>query len=676
MEGEVPEFVKKMFPNGPPPHLKEKYPNGPPPEILKMLMKANPPAEAAAAEKPATEKPAETPKEEAQPDDDVPEIVKKMFPNGPPPHLKEKYPNGPPPEILAMLMKANPPAPAAAAEKPATEKPAETPKEEAQPDDDVPEIVKKMFPNGPPPHLKEKYPNGPPPEILEMLMKANPSVPAAEKPAAEKPAESPKPKDEDEGSEMSDRELEFLQYITPEMLMDLMQLGVAPPKGIIGGQELKDKEKVMESMRNNKYGYQYKGQYPDDEGYFGIFGGVQDEKHVTETNPTAFAQMYIDSLKLLRDYIPTEEFKNDLRKIRKDFQGRPTPIYECTRIQDEIKKNNNGKCGRIFLKREDLNHTGAHKINHCMAEALMAKKLGKTELCAGTGAGQHGLAVATAAAHFGLGCKIFMGTNDIAKEHPNVSKMKVLGAEVVPVDFGGKGLKEANDAAIIYYGNHPKETFQCIGSVVAIHPWPLLVREFQRCIGDEAREQLLERTGKLPNHVVACLGGGSNSLGTFSAFVDNKDIKLYPVEPLGTGTKFGEHASCLLYGHRGALHGTYSYVLQNEQGEYKSHSVASGLCYPCVGPEHAFLKEIERTIPSGATDHEALEAFFILSKYEGIIPALESAHGFVQAVKLAKQYPDDIILCNISGRGDKDVDYVIEHFPEYVDRKEYDLLKC
>ncbi|OUM67657.1 hypothetical protein PIROE2DRAFT_53344 [Piromyces sp. E2] len=428
-------------------------------------------------------------------------------------------------------------------------------------------------------------------------------------------------------------------------------------------------------MRNDKYGYQYTGQYPDSEGYFGIFGGTMEEK-LTKKNSPAFVQYAIDNIKMLKKYVPTEEFRKELRAIRRDFQGRPTPIYECKRIEEMIKKNNNGKCGRIFLKREDLNHTGAHKINHCMAEALMAKKLGKTCLVAGTGAGQHGLAVATAAAHFGLDCKIFMGTTDVAKEHPNVSKMKVLGAEVIPVDFGGKSLKEANDAAISYYGDHPKETFQCIGSVVAIHPWPYLVREFQRCIGDEAREQLLTQTGRLPNHVVACLGGGSNSLGTFSAFIDNKDIKLYPVEPLGKGTKFGEHASCLLYGHRGKLHGTYSYVLQNEEGEYKAHSIASGLCYPCVGPEHAFLKEITRTIPCGANDHEALEAFFLLSKAEGIIPALESAHAFVQAVKLAKQYPDDIILCNISGRGDKDVDYVIENFPEYVDRKEFDLLKC
>jgi len=389
-----------------------------------------------------------------------------------------------------------------------------------------------------------------------------------------------------------------------------------------------------------------------------------------------FIESSVDTIRLLKEYIPTDEFRNDLRELRKNFQGRPTPIYECKRIEEMIKKNNNGKCGRIFLKREDLNHTGAHKINHCMAEALMAKKLGKTCLCAGTGAGQHGLAVATAAAHFGLDCKIFMGSIDVAKEHPNVSKMQVLGAEVISVDVGGKSLKEANDAAIQYFGDHSDTTFQCIGSVVAVHPWPFLVREFQRCIGDEAREQLLEQTGRLPNHVVACLGGGSNSMGTFSAFIDNKDIKLYPVEPLGRGTKFGDHAACLLYGHRGQLHGTYSYVLQDEKGEYKSHSVASGLCYPSVGPEHAFLKEITRTIPCGATDHEALEAFFLLSKGEGIIPALESAHGFVQAVKLAKQYPDDIILCNISGRGDKDVDYVMEHFPEYVKKKEFDLLKC
>ncbi|KAG4105953.1 tryptophan synthase [Neocallimastix lanati (nom. inval.)] len=550
--------------------------------------------------------------------------------------------------------------------------------------DQVPEFVKKMFPNGPPPHLKEKFPNGPPPEILAMLMKGKPA-PGAETPKEQAPVDAPKeqasaaptkPVDAPAGGPPAGAP-GMPPFMTPEMFMEMMRLGMTPPKGVLQGKEREEREKKMIEMKNNIYGYKYKGQYPDEEGYFGIFGGVCNESvKDLATNPAPFIEASIEITRMLKEYIPTDEFRDALREIRKNFQGRPTPLYECKRIEEMIKKNNNGKSGRIFIKREDLNHTGAHKLNHCMAEALIAKKLGKKCLVAGTGAGQHGLAVATAAAHFGLDCKIFMGTIDVAKEHPNVSKMRVLGAEVIPVDVGGKSLKEANDASIAYFSEHPDEVFQCIGSVVAVHPWPYLVREFQRVIGDEAREQILEQTGRLPNHVVACLGGGSNSLGTFTAFLDNKDIKLYPVEPLGRGTKFGDHAACLLYGHRGSLHGSYSYVLQDENGEYKSHSVASGLCYPSVGPEHAFLKEIERTIPCGANDHEALEAFFLLSKAEGVIPALESSHGFVQAVKLAKQYPDDIILCNISGRGDKDVDYVIENFPEYVDRKEFDLLKC
>jgi len=550
---------------------------------------------------------------------------------------------------------------------------------------EIPEFVKKMFPNGPPPHLKEKYPNGPPPEIIAMLMKSQKPAPGAEK-----QAETTKETQQEAQKEASKEQAPtnpsagsppakipgLPPFITPEMFADMMKLGIKPPRGIITGKEREEREKKMESMKNDIYSYKYNGEYPDNEGYFGIFGGICEVNKKIDGDPTVFIKERINCSKLIKEYFPSDEFRNSLREIRRNFQGRPTPLYECKRVEEMIRKNNNGKSGRIFIKREDLNHTGAHKINHCMAEALMAKKLGRTCLCASTAAGQHGLAVATAAAHFGLDCKVFMGTLDIAKEHPNVTKMKVLGAEIIPVDFGGKSLKEANDVCLMYFKEHADTTFQCIGSAVANHPWPYLIREFQKCIGEEAREQILEQTGKLPNHIVACLGGGSNSIGTFTAFLDNKDVKLYPVEPLGKGTKFGEHSACLLYGHRGALQGTYSYVLQDENGEYKSHSVASGLCYPSVGPEIAFLKEIERTIPCGATDHEALESFFLLSKIEGIIPALESAHGFVQAIKLAKQYPDDIILCTISGRGDKDVDYVVENFPEYVNKREFDLLKC
>jgi len=315
-----------------------------------------------------------------------------------------------------------------------------------------------------------------------------------------------------------------------------------------------------------------------------------------------------------------------------------------------------------------LNHTGAHKLNHCMGEALLAKYLGKKKIIAETGAGQHGVALATAAAFFGMECDIYMGEVDIAKQAPNVARMKLLGAKVVPVSHGLKTLKEAVDSAFEAYMSEYEESMYCIGSVVGPHPFPKMVRDFQRIVGEEAREQFLEMTGNLPDSVVACVGGGSNAAGIMSAFL-NDPVKLYGVEPMGIGTKIGEHAASLTYGTEGILHGFNSIMLQNEKGEPDPvYSIASGLDYPSVGPEHAYLRDLGRVTYKSASDEEAVDAFFTLSRLEGIIPALESAHAIAYAMKLAKEMGTGSILVNCSGRGDKDLDFVLEHYGDRLDR--------
>jgi tryptophan synthase beta chain len=319
---------------------------------------------------------------------------------------------------------------------------------------------------------------------------------------------------------------------------------------------------------------------------------------------------------------------------------------------------------RIYLKREDLNHTGAHKLNHCMGEALLASYLGKRKLIAETGAGQHGVALATAAAYFGLECEIYMGEVDIAKEHPNVIRMKMLGAKVVPVGFGQRTLKEAVDAAFEAYMKDPDTAMYAIGSVVGPHPFPMMVRDFQAVVGIESREQFLEMTGHLPDHVVACVGGGSNAMGMFSGFMDDP-VDLWGVEPLGRGTgNLGDHAASLAFGHPGQIHGFTTMTLADDDGTPAAvHSVASGLDYPGVGPEHAYLFSQGRTRLAGATDDEAIRAFYQISRLEGIIPALESAHAVAYATKLAADYPSESVLVNLSGRGDKDIDFVYENYP-------------
>ena len=402
-------------------------------------------------------------------------------------------------------------------------------------------------------------------------------------------------------------------------------------------------------MRYNEIDFTtYFKNYPDKQGYFGKYGGSyvspELQKAMDEITEAYFT------------ICQSRKFIAELRRIRKEFQGRPTPISHLDRLS--------GSLGNIhlYVKREDLNHTGAHKLNHCMGEVLLAKYMGKKKVIAETGAGQHGVAMATAAAYFGLECDIYMGAVDIKKQAPNVARMKILGANVVEVTHGLQTLKEAVDAAFDAYTKDYKNSMYCIGSVVGPHPFPLMVRDFQMCVGIEAREQFKEMTGILPDAVCACVGGGSNSAGMFSAFLGDP-VDIYGVEPLGRGPGKGDHAATLCYGKKGSMHGFDSYVLEDENGTPDPvYSIASGLDYPSVGPEHAFWKDLGRVNYVTASDEEAIDAFFKLSRYEGIIPALESSHAIAYAMKLAKEMGTGAILVNCSGRGDKDVDYVVEHY--------------
>ena len=395
----------------------------------------------------------------------------------------------------------------------------------------------------------------------------------------------------------------------------------------------------------------YRKLYPNKEGFFGPYGG----SYVSKELQKAFDEIYSGYLTICK----SAKFINELRRIRHDYQGRPTPLYHCEKLSNYL-----GKV-QIYLKREDLNHMGSHKLNHCMGEALLAKHLGKKKLIAETGAGSHGVAVATAAAYFGLECEIHMGAVDVKKQAPNVAKMKILGAKVVEVNEGTKTLKEAVDSAFAAYVKEYKTAFYCMGSVVGPHPFPLMVRDFQEIIGREAREQFLETTGGLPDIICACVGGGSNSIGLFEAFLDDP-VKIVGVEAMGKGTK-DENAASITLGSEGIIHGFKTLMLKDEKGELKdAYTIASGLDYPGVGPEHAFLHACGRVDYATITDDEAVEAFFLLSKLEGIIPALESAHAVAYAIKCARTMHSGSILVNLSGRGDKDLNYMIEHYPEYL----------
>ena len=400
----------------------------------------------------------------------------------------------------------------------------------------------------------------------------------------------------------------------------------------------------------NKYAVydNYLKEQPDAKGYFGPYGG----SYLPEKLVPAFQEIE----QAYKRISQSAQFINELRRIRREFQGRPTPVYHCERLSNLLGTT------QIYLKREDLNHTGAHKLNHCMGEGLLAKFMGKKKLIAETGAGQHGVALATAAAYFGLECDIYMGEVDIAKQAPNVARMKILGARVIPVTHGLKTLKEAVDAAFEAYMKEYQDAIYCIGSAVGPHSFPLIVRDFQVIVGEEAREQFVQMTGHLPDAVCACVGGGSNSIGMFVPFLADP-VEIIGVEPLGRGSGVGDHAASMTFGKKGVLHGFESYLLQDEQGDpLPVYSVASGLDYPATGPEHAYLKDMGRTQYDTVDDKEAMEAFFALSRYEGIIPALESSHAVAYAMRCAREGKFGSILVNLSGRGDKDMDYVIEHY--------------
>ena len=392
----------------------------------------------------------------------------------------------------------------------------------------------------------------------------------------------------------------------------------------------------------------YLRNYPDKKGYFGPYGGSYVD---------ADLQKAMDEItEAYHTICQSRKFIAELRRIRKEFQGRPTPISHLERLSTAL-----GGV-QLYAKREDLNHTGAHKLNHCMGEVLLAKYMGKKKVIAETGAGQHGVAMATAAAYFGLECDIYMGAVDIKKQAPNVARMKILGANVVEVTHGLQTLKEAVDAAFDAYTKDYKNSMYCIGSVVGPHPFPLMVRDFQHVVGEEAREQFVEMTGNLPDAIVACVGGGSNAAGFFSGFL-NDPVEIYGIEPLGRGTALGDHAASLQYGTEGVMHGFNSIMLKDENGDPAPvYSVASGLDYPSSGPEHAFLHSIGRVKYDVIDDDETIDAFYKLARMEGIIPAIESAHAVAYGIKLAKKMGTGSVLINLSGRGDKDMDYIIENY--------------
>jgi len=381
-------------------------------------------------------------------------------------------------------------------------------------------------------------------------------------------------------------------------------------------------------------------------GFFGKYGGQFVPPQLTAILQEVEAEYH----KAKHD----PAFVKEYERLLHDYVGRPSPVYFASHLTEHVGG------AQIYLKREDLNHTGAHKINHTIGEALLAKRMGKTKLLAETGAGQHGVALATAAAMLGLKCEIHMGAIDMDKQAINVERMHLLGADVVRVEAGGKSLKEAVDSAFAAYVADPEHTFFGIGSVVGPRPYPEMVRDFQSIVGREARRQFKTMTGKLPDHLVACVGGGSNAMGLFHAFLRDKSVSMTGVEPGGKSFKPGEHAATLTLGTPGTLHGMFTYLLQDKDGEpLPVHSIASGLDYPGIGPQHAALKDAGRVQYETCNDKDALDAFRLLSRIEGIIPALESAHAVAYAMKLAATLPSDAtILVNLSGRGDKDVEYV------------------
>ncbi len=387
-------------------------------------------------------------------------------------------------------------------------------------------------------------------------------------------------------------------------------------------------------------------QYPDVKGHFGIYGGI----FAPETLMAPLEQLKQEYYSLKDD----PEFMDELTKDLQDYVGRPSPLYYAKRWSETLGG------AKIYLKREDLNHTGAHKVNNTIGQALLAKRLGKTRIIAETGAGQHGVASATVAARLGLECVVYMGAEDVARQAPNVARMKMLGAEVVAVTSGTQTLKDALNEAMRDWVTNVDDTFYIIGTVAGPHPYPAMVRDFQAVIGREAKQQILEKEGKLADALIACVGGGSNAIGLFYDFLGDDSVAMYGVEPAGDGLETGRHAASLCKGKPGVLHGNRTYLLEDENGQILgTHSISAGLDYPGVGPEHAWLKDIGRVNYVAVDDEEALQGFRDLTRYEGIIPALESSHALAYATKLAPTMsPDQNIIINLSGRGDKDMNTI------------------
>ncbi len=397
------------------------------------------------------------------------------------------------------------------------------------------------------------------------------------------------------------------------------------------------------------------GHEPDDKGHFGRYGG----RFVPEALVAALDQLAEVYDKARGD----REFLDELNRLHRDYSGRPSPLTDATRLSEHAGG------ARILLKREDLNHTGSHKINNVLGQALLTKRMGKNRVIAETGAGQHGVATATACALMGLECVVYMGEVDTERQALNVARMRLLGATVIPVKTGSRTLKDAINEALRDWVTNVDGTHYLFGTVAGAHPIPMMVRDFHRIIGLEAREQVLERTGRLPDVIAACVGGGSNAIGIFHAFLDDPGVRLVGFEPGGDGIETGRHGATLTMGSPGALHGAMSYLLQDEDGQTsESYSISAGLDYPGVGPEHALLKDIGRATYQPVTDAEAMEAFALLCRTEGIIPAIESAHAIAGAVRLGRELgPDGIVLVNLSGRGDKDVDTAAKWFGMVTD---------
>jgi tryptophan synthase beta chain len=386
---------------------------------------------------------------------------------------------------------------------------------------------------------------------------------------------------------------------------------------------------------------------PDQNGRFGPFGG----RYVPETLMNALRELE----EAYRRFSLDPDFQEEVRYWLQKYSGRPTPLYYAERLTNTLGG------ARIYLKREDLNHTGAHKINNAIGQAVLAKRMGKTKVIAETGAGQHGVATATVAALLGMECKVFMGEEDTKRQQLNVFRMNLLGAEVIPVTSGTRTLKDACNETLRYWVSHVHDTYYILGSVTGPHPYPMIVRDFQRVIGEEARRQILEEEGRLPDYIIAAVGGGSNAIGIFHPFLEDESVRLIGVEAAGKGIDTAEHAATMTKGSVGVFQGSKSYLLQDEYGQVlPAHSISAGLDYPGIGPEHAFLKYSGRAEYVPATDQEAIAALQLLSRTEGIIPALESAHAIAHTIKLAPELSRDrIIIVNLSGRGDKDVESIM-----------------